>query len=184
MSWEWNSQFCLNLSRHFCSYKNYLNIDLYTFFRNLKHVVSKYTYRRVHKDLKIVHDWRSQSLYLIPRNINQLNKPDNHRAPLVWENVLVLAGLEMRESVKLALSTWAILGQLPAFPSCASGPLSFKFNNLDGKNGSWAAHTGEDKMDRRSCDMLSLLSSLERLQIYCQLQNVKETGNSAPTGSL
>ena len=87
----------LSLSRHFCSYNNSLNIDLYTFFRNLKHVVSKYIYRRVHKDLKIVHDCRSQSLYFIPRNINQLNKPDNHRAPLVWQNVLVLAGLDMRE---------------------------------------------------------------------------------------
>lgn len=81
----------VSLSRHFCSYNNSLNIDLYTFFRNLKHVVSKYTDRRVHKNLKIVHDWRSQSLFFIPRIVNQLNKPDNNRAPLVWENVLVLA---------------------------------------------------------------------------------------------
>ena len=58
-------------------------LHLYTFFRNLKHAVSKDTYRRVHKDLKIVHDWRSQSLYFIPRNVNQLNKPDNNRSPLV-----------------------------------------------------------------------------------------------------
>ena len=135
MSWEWNSQFCLNLSRNFCSYKNSLNIDLYTFFRNLKHVVSKYTYRRVHKDLKIVHDWRSQSLYLIPRNINQLNKPDNHRAPLVWENVLVLAGLDMRER-QTGLNHLSNLGPAASFPSlCATGPLFCKFNNFDGKTG-------------------------------------------------
>ena len=124
----------LSLSRHFCSYNNSLNIDLYTFFRNLKHVVSKYTYRRVHKDLKIVHDWKSQSLYLIPRNINQLNKPDNHRAPLVWENVLVLAGLDMRER-QTGLNHLSNLGPAASFPSlCATGPLFCKFNDFDGKN--------------------------------------------------
>lgn len=165
----------VSLSRHFCSYNNSLNIDLYTFFRNLKHVVSKYTYRRVHKDLKIVHDWRSQSLFFIPTNVNQLNKPDNNRAPLVWENVLVLASLDMRER-QIGLKHLSNLGPAASFPSlCATGPLSCKFNNLDGKNRSWTAHTGEDKMDRRSCDMLSLLSCLERLRIYCQLQTVKET---------
>ena len=69
----------------------------------------------------------------------------------------------MREP-QIGIKQLSNLGPADRFPLCVhlDHCISIgKFNILDGIKGSWATPTGEDIKDRRSSDMLSLLSYLE-----------------------